>query len=135
MSEHLAALLKSSGDNGGYRKAAKLEQKRYLQQCREELGDELYPYLELIKEHILIEVCLEPSTAFSNCYKTYGINLRTLGDMHSFVEYVLFPNILTKFLMENRNQNYKNASRIMYGKRYQQSIIAVLYFKYVNSFV
>ena len=36
--------------------------------------------------------------------------------MHSFAEYVLFPEVLTKFLMENKNQNYKNASRIMYGE-------------------
>ena len=112
----MTALIKCSSDNGGYRKAAKLERKRYLQ-CREELGDEIYPYLELIKEHILIEVCLEPNTAFSNSCKTYGINHRTLGDTHSFVGYMLFPEVLTKFLMENRNQNYKNASHIMYGER------------------
>ena len=37
--------------------------------------------------------------------------------MHSFAEYVLFPEVLTKFLMENKNQNYKNASRIIYGER------------------
>ena len=134
MSERLTALIKCSNDNGGYRKAAKLEQKRYLQQCREELGDKLYPYLEMIIEHILIEVCSEPNTTFSNSYKTYGINLRT-SDTHSFVEYVLFPEILTKFLMENGNQNSKNASRIMYGERLPTEHHCGLLFKYVNSFV
>ena len=134
MSERLTALIKCSNDNGGYRKAAKLEQKRYLQQCREELGDKLYPYLEMIIEHILIEVCSESNTTFSNSYKTYGINLRT-SDTHSFVEYVLFPEILTKFLMENGNQNCKNASRIMYGERLPTEHHRGLLFKYVNSFV
>ena len=104
MSERLTALLKCSSDNGGYWKAAKLEQKRYLQQYREELGDDLYTYLELIREHILIEVCSEPNTAFGNSYKSYGINLRNLGDKHSFVDYVLFPEVLTKFLMENKSK-------------------------------
>ena len=90
MSERLTALLKCSSDNGGYWKAAKLEQKRYLQQYREELGDDLYTYLELIREHILIEVCSEPNTAFGNSYKTYGINLRNLGDKQALLTMCCF---------------------------------------------
>ena len=78
-------------------------------------GSGLDRYIELIKEKIKIKVQNKSVLdGLSSCLK-YGVNIRALGSIHNTVEYVLFPEIVTRFIMKLKNLNYKNASSLLYG--------------------
>ena len=115
VSERLTALKNRFSDPRWFIKAAQIEQKIYCGNCQEIIGSCLDRYIELIKEKIKIKIQNKSVLdGPSSCLK-YGVNIRTLGSIHNTVEYRLFPEIVTRFIMKLKNLNYKNASSLLYG--------------------
>ena len=115
VSERLTALKNRSSDRRGFAKAVQMEQKIYCENCQDIIVSGLDRYIEFIKEKIKIKVQNKSVLdGPSSCLK-YRVNIRTLGSIHNAVEYVLFPEVVTWFIMKLKNLNHKNASSLLYG--------------------
>ena len=119
-SERLTPLQNYSNDNGSFINTAKTEQRVNLVNCEEIIGSDLNTYTEELKE-VIKKKTVKISTddvlsGSSRSYQTFDVNIRSLGHTHAIVEFALLPEIITSYLMREKNLNYKDASRLMYGK-------------------
>ena len=115
VSERLTALQNRSSDRRGFIKTVQMEQKIYCENCQDIIVSGLDRYIDLIKEKIKVKVQNKSILDGPSSCLQYGVNIRTLGSIHNTVEYVLFPEIVTRFIMKLKNLNHKNASCLLYG--------------------
>ena len=110
-----------------FEKNAKKEMEIIRREMHETLGGKGLNICEPYISHIFENILQESRPPNSNDITDYGgsflvpIKIKKFGSVFKTIEFIILPEILSKYIMEQKKLVYKEASNFMYGYRLSQS--------------